>query len=63
MKKEAIFIDLKDKNGDEIYQLIDKFRFEKGLTWKQLLLTSTALFMISEGTDAREIFNYLEKKK
>jgi hypothetical protein len=55
MKKEAIFIDLKDEGGSEVYKVIDKYRFEKEYTWKQLILQAVVFAMLQDGVKVDEV--------
>jgi hypothetical protein len=39
---KAIFVNMSDEAGQELYRLINIYRVTNGLTWKQLVLASLA---------------------
>lgn len=50
-KNEAIYINI----GSEVYNALDKYRFATGATWKELVLRSLVLSMLTDGYDSKEI--------
>lgn len=60
----AIYIDLKEAGGEELYQVLDTYRFHKRATWKQLVIQGMALAMLQDNYDKTAtgiVLNYFDK--
>lgn len=54
-KNEAIHINLGDKGGREVYRALDNYRHAKNGTWKQVVLQSLVLSMLTDGHNQSDI--------
>lgn len=60
----GIYINLTDKNGEEVYDLINEYRFSKRQTWKQTIIASLYFAMLADGVDEDKLkvmIEYLKK--
>ena len=59
---KAIHVNLNDVGGDEVYDVLNQYRFGKRGTWKQVVLQALILAMLTDGIDAEKVIKYTEKK-
>lgn len=60
---KAIMINLSDEGGEEVYDVLDRYRFSKRATWKQVVLQALILAMLQDKVKSVDkVIKYATKK-